>query len=183
MAAPATTTTKDLSGTWVMNKTLSDSVDEILSLQGVGWILRKTITSATVTLTAKHITNAEGVEEINIDQTLTGGIKGTTENRVLDWTPREHTDYIFGTVSSKSRRIPLADKASDAFFSTGWTEDVSADGVINTEAVNTAAGWTAEQVWGFSSEKGGERRHTRKVRITKGDKTLEKVLVYDWISQ
>ena len=52
--------------------------------QGIGWMTRKLISVATITLDIKHYTE-EGTEHIDIEQTATGGIKGTTENRILDW--------------------------------------------------------------------------------------------------
>ena len=76
MAAPADKTTRDFSGTWVMNKTLSDDSDAILALQGVGWFMRKTLRLATITLSIKHYKDESGVEKIDIDQTISGGIKG-----------------------------------------------------------------------------------------------------------
>lgn len=41
---------------------------------------------ATITLAVKQYRDDDGVEHIDIEQTATGGIKGTTENRTLDWT-------------------------------------------------------------------------------------------------
>jgi hypothetical protein len=79
MAAPAEVTLKDLSGQWVMvsnslarphlwayrlirltylqNKTLSDDPDDVLALQGMGWMTRKAISIATVTLHTKQYTD------------------------------------------------------------------------------------------------------------------------------
>jgi len=47
------------------------------------------------------------VEHIDINQTLTGGISGMSERRILDWTVRLHEDHIFGTVLGKSRCIKV----------------------------------------------------------------------------
>lgn len=55
-------------------------------LQGIGWFKRRAISLATITLDIKQYRDDEGVEHIDIEQTATGGIKGTTENRTLDWT-------------------------------------------------------------------------------------------------
>jgi hypothetical protein len=38
----------------------------------------------------------DGTEHIDIAQTLTGGIKGTTELRTLDWQERQHSDESHG---------------------------------------------------------------------------------------
>ena len=55
---------------------------------------------ATVTLHIKHYKDKNGVESIDIKQTLTGGIEGTQENRTLDWVERPHEDKIFGKSGS-----------------------------------------------------------------------------------
>ncbi|KLU85318.1 hypothetical protein MAPG_04346 [Magnaporthiopsis poae ATCC 64411] len=41
MAAPPSKTLRDLNGKWVMNKTLSDSTEPALALQGIGWLYLK----------------------------------------------------------------------------------------------------------------------------------------------
>lgn len=61
----------------LQNKKLSDPrSDDILAAQGVGWMKRKAIQLATITLTVKHFKDDKSVENINIDQALTGGISG-----------------------------------------------------------------------------------------------------------
>jgi len=60
----------------LQNKTLSDNTDEVLALQGVPWWKRKIIGAATVTLDVNHYKDEEGIENIDIKQTLTGGISG-----------------------------------------------------------------------------------------------------------
>ena len=58
----------------------------------------------------KHYKDDSGVEHIDIDQTLTGGIKGTSENRTLDWTERPNNDHVFGDVSKLRTYCLLAHK-------------------------------------------------------------------------
>lgn len=64
---------------------------------------RKGLSYAYVTLSIHQYTDSDNVVHIDIDQSLTGGIPGTSEKRTADWTGREHTDHIFGTVIGKSR--------------------------------------------------------------------------------
>lgn len=64
---------------------------------------RKAITFATVTLSINQSVDSDKVHHIDIDQTLTGGLKGTSEHRIADWQIREHSDHIFGTVDGRSR--------------------------------------------------------------------------------
>lgn len=82
-------------------------------LQGVSWLTRKALSYATITLQIKEYTGAppeaedanKQVRRIDIDQTVTGGIKGTTERRVLDWKNRPHSDHVFGNVVGQSRFV------------------------------------------------------------------------------
>lgn len=62
---------------------------------------------ATLTLQVHQYTDSENptVLHIDIDQIATGGIKGTSEKRITDWTGRPHSDHIFGNVEGKSRLV------------------------------------------------------------------------------
>ncbi|EAW24858.1 uncharacterized protein NFIA_103460 [Aspergillus fischeri NRRL 181] len=107
MAAPADVTIKNLNGEWTMEKNISDPSDPILAFQGVSWVTRKAISYATVTLIVKEYADSEDAKlmHIDIDQVLTGGLKGTSEKRHTDWAEREHKDHIFGTLKGRSRLI------------------------------------------------------------------------------
>ncbi|KAF9879774.1 hypothetical protein CkaCkLH20_02585 [Colletotrichum karsti] len=193
MAAPASVTIADLSGKWVMNKTLSDSPEPALTLQGIGWMTRKAVGLATVTLTVKQYsaspsppgTGTEPVTHIDIDQTATGGLKGTSENRCLDMEWREHSDWMFGSVRGQSRWMAPAD-IEDEFLKKGWLEgDAEATGPdgkshIYSHVESIDNGWTASQVWGFQTIN-GERRYARNVLVQKGGKRVEIRLVYDYL--
>jgi len=182
MAAPSEKTTKDLNGVFVMNKTLSDDTDDIFVLQGLSWFTRKAINMATVTLKIKHYTDDAGVEHVDIQQVLSGGISGSDEMRTLDWEKRPHSDRIFGDVVGQSRRKPLAD-VDDPFQSQMWDESTKDTGVIESYVVNEKMKWQASQVWGFY-EVDGARRYVRRLvfKSTKDgpEKRLEKQLVYDY---
>ena len=173
MAAPGDMTSIDLSGKYMMvcsapchayarglslqliaaaaqNKSLSDDTDDILRLQGVGWWTRKAISMATIYLDVKHYKDDNGVEHIDIDQTLSGGISGTSEYRILDWDEREHEDHVFGPVLSKSRRVKLSDIERD-WLKKDWLDESLEDGyIINTAAKSNTAksgkSWSSEQV-------------------------------------
>ncbi|EAW10712.1 uncharacterized protein ACLA_051840 [Aspergillus clavatus NRRL 1] len=107
MAAPAEVTIKNLSGEWMMEKSISDPTDPVLSLQGVGWVTRKAIGLASVTLKVTSYADAQDAKvlHVDIDQIVTGGLKGTSEKRQTDWTDREHTDHIFGRLQGRSRLL------------------------------------------------------------------------------
>jgi len=183
MAAPAEMSTLDISGKFIMNKTLSDSTDDILRLQGVGWFMRKAIQVATIYLSIRHYKDDDGIERIDIQQTASGGISGTTEERHLDNEIRESEDHIFGPVRSHSKRVRL-DELENEFLREGWLEDVKTHGAVWTCAMSdtpkSRTSWTAEQTWGFE-DVNGERRYTRHVNFTgPGGENIRSRLYYDY---
>jgi len=189
MAAPPEIKLGNLSGDWVMNKTLSDDPDPVLALQGVGWMKRKIIGMATVTLHVKQY-DEDGKTHIDIDQTATGGIKGTTELRTLNWEPKSHKDDLFGSLTGKSRwssqppDFPGLDEAHINWLQEGWLDDGEEAGPngekrIESYSASDDNGWVADQIWGFA-EVEGKRFYVRRVVIKKGDKVLKIRMVYDW---
>ncbi|OQE43712.1 hypothetical protein PENCOP_c003G05079 [Penicillium coprophilum] len=211
MAAPTDVTIQNLSGKWEMDSTHSNPTDPLLSLQGMGWVMRKTLSYATVTIYVTQYADAENPSLVHIDaqQVITGGIQGTKEERKLDWEEREHVDHIFGKLKGRSRFIAGAKNEDGAVrpvieiqtkagsadsdakvqkFLTGETliDGSKSEGFLAEEGegaflhswvVNEENGWTAEQVWGFETV-GGERRHTRRIVISKGGKVATGRLVY-----
>ena len=128
------------------NKKQTDSTEAILVLQGVSWIVRKAIAISTITLYIKHYKDDKGVERIDVDQKLTGGISGTSEQRILDWSWRGNKDHIFGAVQSRSKRVNV-DEIEEDFLKKNWIEATIERGLIYTEAKNdTEPKWTAVQV-------------------------------------
>ncbi|PHH65460.1 hypothetical protein CDD81_2240 [Ophiocordyceps australis] len=189
MAAPPNKTIKDLSGTWAMNSQLSDSLDAGLTLQGINFLVRKAIGLAQITVSVnqyeappKAPSTAEGTyTAIDIDQSASG-LSSTQENRCLDDVGREHSDWLFGTVMSRSSWTSL-DKVDDEFLRKGWDVDQADTGktpLVLTSAENKDYGWTATQVWGFQTID-GERHYCRNVVFTKGQQRAEARLVYDWV--
>lgn len=162
-----------------MNKSLSDDYDRILQMQGVSWFLRKAISYATITLTITQYIDdtADKLTHIDISQVATGGVGGTKEKRVLDYTWREHEDRIFGKVKGKSRWIKLKDIDEDDFLKTGY-DDMEGEHV-QALAESIGNGWTADQVWGFE-EVDGKRHYVRHVIVRKGDDWKMARLVYDY---
>lgn len=83
--------------------------------QGMSWLTRTAISYATLTLQVHQYSDAETptVQHIDIEQIATGGIKGTSEERITDWTGRPHTDHIFGTVEGRSQLVRGAKDGAD----------------------------------------------------------------------
>ena len=166
----------------------------------MGWWTRKAIALATITLTISEYVEKD-VTHVDIQQVATGGISGTTENRTLDWTYRDHKDGIFGSVKGKSRWVKLVDVDDDEFLKTGW-DDMEGDH-IQSYVESNGNGWTADQVgeilccgaaaicvsrelmfrvgqvWGFEVLD-QKRRYVRHVVVRKGDDWKQARLVYDY---
>ncbi|MCJ1286686.1 hypothetical protein MMC26_006032 [Xylographa opegraphella] len=139
---------------------------------------------ATITLTVSQYTEPEtNLTHIDIQQTATGGISGTTEQRTLDWQLRPHRDGVFGEVEGKSRWVLLADldKGPDyEWLTRGWLEESGGEHV-QSWVVSEKAGWTAEQIWGFE-EINDVRYHTRHVVVRTHDDWKQARLVYNFQS-
>ncbi|KAK3693573.1 hypothetical protein B0T22DRAFT_43364 [Podospora appendiculata] len=192
MAAPPSKTIKDLSGKWVMNKAQSSPIEPALVIQGIGWVTRKVVGLATLTLDVKQYAgppsppaepSAPEVTHIEIEQTGTGGMKGTTEKRCLDNVFREHSDWLFGSVRGQTKWIATAD-IDDKFLAEGWLEGEAEAGGPNGEThvlshvESLDNGWTATQTWGFQLVD-GVRKYARHVVVAKGTQRAELTLVYD----
>ncbi|AEO66117.1 uncharacterized protein THITE_2047971 [Thermothielavioides terrestris NRRL 8126] len=196
MAAPANKTIGDLNGKWVMNKSQSSNVEPGLALQGIGWVTRKAVTMTTLTLHVKQYvappsppadpaTSPEATH-IEIEQTGTGGFKGSTERRCLDGTWREHTDWLFGHVRGRTTWLATAADAEDEFLAAGWLEGdeektgPAGEAHVRSYVESLDSDWTATQIWGFKLIE-GVRKYCRNVVIAKGEERVELQLVYDFI--
>ncbi|KAK0618053.1 hypothetical protein B0T17DRAFT_509612 [Bombardia bombarda] len=192
MAAPPSSTIGNLGGKWVMNKSQSSNVEPGLALQGVGWVTRKAVSLATVTLNIKQYTGPPSppaepsgpeVAHVEMEQTGTGGMKGTTEKRCLDNVFREHSDWLFGHVKGHSRWVDIGE-VDDAFLKAGWLEGAEEAAGPNGEThllshvESLDLGWTATQIWGFKLVD-GVRKYVRNIVIAKGAERVELQLVYD----
>ncbi|KAJ9652618.1 hypothetical protein H2198_008145 [Neophaeococcomyces mojaviensis] len=197
MASPPEVTSKNLSGKYVMNKSLSDDPDKLLALQGLSWLTRRAIGLATVVLTIKEYKDEAGAYHIDITS-VASGLSTTQENRTLDWQERDHQDRIFGNCRGRSRFVtgtstfqPVESyPPSDLDFLTGGhlKDEKTESKFLDNDSVqsyvknqDSGYGWTAEQVWNFEEIK-GKRYYIRRVVVKngKGDKSEKVRLVYDY---
>ncbi|KAH7121557.1 hypothetical protein EDB81DRAFT_700459 [Dactylonectria macrodidyma] len=187
MAAPASKTIEDLNGRWTVNKSLSDSIDPVLVLQGISFLTRSAIRMANVTCNLKQYTGhpeppttAEGeVTYLESIQTASG-LKGSKDVRCLDNRPRDQTDWLYGTTANQSRWATLED-ICDQFLRDGWLEEVEGKTLILTFSKNAGYGWTATQVNGFQIIN-GERRYCTRSVVESDGKRAEIRLVFDYVS-
>ncbi|KAG6041552.1 hypothetical protein E4U41_003568 [Claviceps citrina] len=184
MAAPAEKMLQNLNGHWTVNYDLSESSDPALAIQGIGYVIRTAISYATISIAVNQYEavpkppNESAVPVTHIDITQSAsGLTSTQENRCVDDTPREHTDWLFGTVRGRTKWVGL-DDIGDTYLKSGW--EVEGDGrFIWSHVESCDAGWTADQVWGFQRVD-GERRYCRNIVVEKGDRRAEFRLVYNY---
>ncbi|KAI3615589.1 lccl domain-containing protein [Moniliophthora roreri] len=186
MAVPANFTTRDFTGKFtVANKGISDSPDEVLAAQGFGWLKRKAIGLAYVTLSVKNYKDANGVEHLDVGQALTGGIPANSEERALDWEEKRYNDVHFGHVIDKAKRVTDLNELDDDHLKQGWTKDSLEHGLIETYVVSdtpkSGRSWINIQVWGIE-EINGERRFVRRIVLTDKDgKHIAIRMVFDYL--
>ncbi|KAL2811832.1 hypothetical protein BDW59DRAFT_155437 [Aspergillus cavernicola] len=204
MAIPTDITLKTLKGSWTLDKAISDDSDSILRLQGVGWLTRKAIGAATLTLNFTSSVESS-VVHLTMGQTITGGIAGSTEERIMDWVERERSNHIYGDVLSRSQLIqgvkeddgavrpeltlqsktqPAAIEQEITNFLRGGTPYLSqvenddyTDLYIHDFGRNEKSGWTAEQVWGIEVIN-SQSYLTRRVAVVREDAYELARLVY-----
>jgi len=102
MAVPANTTTQDLSGTYTMNKTLSDSSQAILKMQNVPFIIRQAVQYSSIAVTLQQYADGRGTVHVDQEQVSTGGVRNN-EERVLDNQVALRENKVWGKVRSRSR--------------------------------------------------------------------------------
>jgi len=178
MAVPDSVTIKNLSGTYLLNKQLSDSSQEVLKLQNVGFVVRQAVAWSSVTSSMDHATDNEtGKVRIDTKQISTGGITNE-EHWDLDGEEREAESKIWGKVKGYYRYTKLSE-VEDLYLKEGW-EQACVDGeVIEAFQASQTDTWTVQQVIGFA-EVDGQRRQVRRVLTKKGDVEHRIRIVYDW---
>ncbi|KAH6881840.1 hypothetical protein BKA58DRAFT_372266 [Alternaria rosae] len=190
MAAPPEVTMHDLTGSWLLNKTLSDSLDPAFVFQGIPWIIRKVISLATLTMKIAHSIDESGVPTMIFTQAASVAIAGLseeTETRWLDGREKLHSSTLFGTSSARTRMICLDTatgydgKPLDVLL----TKDFLREGKEGEEehlfdlVVHQTKGWVMEQIWGFGMLN-GERRLLRVMGLKKGGQAVYCMAWYDW---
>ena len=90
--------------------------------------------------------DSSGVTTITIHNMASGGIKGTTETRVVDGDSREHTDYIWGHVKGLCRFMPTGDTTTDDKLSGDWSEETREGECIVDETSAVDGSWSSVMV-------------------------------------
>ncbi|KAI8287917.1 hypothetical protein K4K60_011805 [Colletotrichum sp. SAR11_57] len=167
MAAPSTCTLHNLTGKFRTNKQLSDSSDPLLAIQGINWAIRKAMGAVPIVINIKACPPENGVDVIEAENVIGGGIHKAKERRLLNWDVVERTDANFGRLRVQNGWSALSDK------------EHSQESVIMIKVENLDHAWTQEQTWGFE-EIDGIRRYVRKIVVTKEGKRETARLVFDY---
>ena len=178
MAVPPEVTIHNLTGSYTINNALSDSSQQVLKMQKVGFLVRQAVAYSTVTVTMQQYTDSDGKPHLDQDQLSTGGMKNF-EDRVMDWVWTEKSNWIWGKVRGRGHYTKLAE-IDDPYLREGWTEECVNGDVVEGVAESVTDSWKARQVWGFATID-GQRRHVRKIHAKRpGWKDLRIRMVYDW---
>ncbi|EAT79134.1 hypothetical protein HBH56_074700 [Parastagonospora nodorum] len=183
MAAPPSKTLQSLSGNWKLNKSCSDDFASVLALQGVGLLVRKAATAASIHL---KITQSDE-QHIKMAQSVTSGkIAGTTEDYTLDWEWRSNKDAFFGDVAGRSRWVSVEEGEKSEVVGAGgggWIEGDSSGKLVEAQGKKESGQWEAHHLWGFEIVD-GERRHTRRVYVKNNEgEELRVRMVYDFVEE
>lgn len=73
----------------------------------------------------------------------------------------------------------MARDVEDAFLKKGWNREMEESEAMFNHTESVGNGWIADLLWGFEDVQ-GQRRYVRRVVVVKGDKRIERRLVYDW---
>jgi len=182
MAAPPNKSLQSLSGQWQLNKACSDDFASVLALQGVNVLVRKTATAASIHLNISQPDH----QHIKMAQSITSGkIPGTTEEYTLDYEWRTNKDGFFGEVAGRSQWVSVEEGRQTGVVDEGEGDWIEGDGdgkLIHAEGKKEGE-WEASHLWGFEIVD-GERRHTRRVKISnnKGEE-LRVRMVYDFVGE
>jgi hypothetical protein len=103
MAAPTSVTIKSLTGTFVMDKTLSDSSIPVLKMQKIPWIVQQAVYYSTITVKLKQFTDDAGVVHIDQEQLSTGTVQH--EPRLVTGEFAERDVQFWGKVKGKTSYV------------------------------------------------------------------------------
>lgn len=128
-----------------------------------------------ITQTTQQIDDTS-VDFISVKSTISGK-EMASEERYLDFKPREVEIPDFGTLRVRSEWLTDLSAIESEFLRAGWKDG---DKYVHIVTESLVLGWVLEHVWGVQEGEGG-RRYVRQVRITKGAEERTAKLVYDWI--
>ncbi|KAI1209447.1 uncharacterized protein F4807DRAFT_93867 [Annulohypoxylon truncatum] len=187
MAAPDAITMRNLSGVWIVSRSLSDDPEPCYKLQALPWVLRKLLSLATITNIVTQTSDEKGCNQIKITSTMSGGFEFDIEPYVLDgleYSTLRGTQRVCAhwVDLRRSKPLSMSGEPIDPYLTQDWMEDSNATtwDHIYLCIVNERGGWAADYVWGFSWKNGG-RHFVKKLLLKKGEHFIRMAIVYEWI--
>ncbi|EKG11532.1 hypothetical protein MPH_11025 [Macrophomina phaseolina MS6] len=184
MAAPQGINILNMTGSWTLNRSLSDDLDATFALQGIPWIVRTIINYASLEIKMRQQPPSppeRPTAVIDINQIVRPGGFDTANSYILDGETREDTVPIFGTIAMHCSYVKAADVADEDSFGASVERPLSDDeriGIMEiSEGVHT--GWFTTTLWAFETVD-GERRFCKYCTTTKDDQKVQARLVYDY---
>jgi len=179
MAAPASFTTVNLTGSFVINKELSDSLQNISTPEKAGADVGKMILSRVpVSSKIKHYKDADGTEHFDMENT---NHNGQTQSRARVLSGANKTAKLKEhDVNITTEKVNVSTLEIDS-LKEGWDATAISTGVINSVVAGADASWFFQVVLGVSTIN-GEKRLVRKIHTKgPGGKTISARLVYDYV--
>jgi hypothetical protein len=100
-SVPAEITVKNITGSYAMNKKISDSTTPTLKLQKIPWLVQQAANYSSVTVNLKQYKDDDGVE--HIDQEQVSSVNTQHEPRILDNVLHERDIQYWGKVKGRSQ--------------------------------------------------------------------------------
>ncbi|KAJ5156360.1 hypothetical protein N7492_009163 [Penicillium capsulatum] len=198
MAAPKSKDTSDLSGSWHLNRELSEDPDKIFALQAVPWVVRKVLKYANLSLHITQTITSDGatgeisesngatftdkkpVTILQMKQTVHPGGFNSEGTYPVNGEAQDVSLPIFGDVNMMLQFVDVADIENESL-----RQKLSETGlpktVISETAYNAAKGWHARVIWGFEYVKGAKYL-TRNIKTWNDKENLVSRMVYDYKS-
>ncbi|KAJ8606120.1 hypothetical protein MRB53_041196 [Persea americana] len=175
------------SAKWIMNTTLSDPHDDVLAVQGVGYLKRKAIGMATVTVVNSCSKDAEGHHIVH-SASSASGIPGASEKLVINGKPHASDHSVYGSIiTTPSLKKPseiedpflTENLLPDSFDDEGKALFVASE---SDKSKNKNGPWTAEVTSGYMTID-GTKRWVRLNHFKCPAKGMDKKirLVYDFV--
>lgn len=156
-----------------------------MAIQGIGLFIRKSLSLATITLdiaqykaVPKSPSDAAAVTD-HVDIVLSAaGLRGSKEQRCLDNLPREHKDWVFGSMTLRSRWVTI-EELDESILEGPWEFEKGAGSLILDNIESPKGGWSAKQVLGIQVID-GRHRFCRTGVVQNRSRREEFKLVFDY---
>ncbi|KAJ5287935.1 hypothetical protein N7478_003621 [Penicillium angulare] len=197
MAAPLSKDVTNLTGTWRLNRKLSDDPEGLLALQGVPWITRKALRLASLSLqmtqsVSMSDASSDGTSDgtntssdddgfvtmLHVRQTVSPGSFNSDSSCPVNGQEQKLSLPIFGDIKMSLRYMNTSG-IKDEVIRQQYEDGCPTKTVIDEDAVNLKMGWTAHVLWGFEIIN-GKRYLTRNATSSRNDETVAARMVYDY---